>query len=148
MPVSVRLVARKPELARLEGDSLGARLKLRRRELGLRLIDAAAIMGVDAKTLMWWERDERPPFVRAYPAIISFLGYEPWLEPHCLADALLVERRRRGLEIRKVAALIDVDEGTWRRWESGEWKPTRLTLPALDRLLGYSAGGSFPANIR
>jgi hypothetical protein len=26
---------------------------------------------------MFWERDERLPFVSAYPAIIEFLGYQP-----------------------------------------------------------------------
>ena len=111
-------------------------------------MDAADLLGVDPKTLMWWERDEREPVVGAYPSLIEYLGYEPWPEPRSLAEALLAERRRRGLEIRKVAALIGVDQGTWRRWERGEWKPTRITLPALDQLLGRSVSMTFPADVR
>lgn len=102
-------------------------------------------MGCDPKTLMWWERDLRQPIVSAYPRIVGFLEYEPWSEPRSLPEALLAERRRRGMEIRDIAALAGVDEGTWRRWERGEWKPTKLTRPAIDRLLGWSASTASPA---
>jgi transcriptional regulator with XRE-family HTH domain len=135
-----------PEIERDEGESLGAHLRRRRRDLGLRRIDVAAQLGADPKSLMWWERDERLPFVSFYPAIIGFLGYKPWSEPATLAEALLIERRRRGIEIRAAAALVGVDEGTWRRWERAEWKPTRRTLPALNRLFGYSAIERFPGD--
>lgn len=106
----------------------------RRRELELTRTEAAIDLGVSWKTLMWWERNEREPFVSFYPAIIAWLGHEPWAEPITLAEALLAERRRRGVEIRKAAALIGV--GTWRRWEGGEWKPTKRVLPAIENLLG------------
>lgn len=97
---------------------------------------------------MWWERDEREPFVSAYPAIIQFLGYEPWPEPTTLAEALKVERRRRGLEIRAAAALASADEGTWRRWERGEWKPTRRTAAALAVSLKFDFVTAFPKDFR
>lgn len=87
MPSPVRLSALTPEALSVAGGSLGARLRRRRRELDLRRVGAAKQMGVDEKTLMWWERDEREPFVSAYPAIIRFLGYEP-----CQSHATL--RRR------------------------------------------------------
>ena len=148
LPVPIRLSARKPEFTRLDGHSLGAKLERRRREFGLDRVEAAARLGCDPKTLMWWERDHRLPFVSFYPAIIEFLGYEPWNEPQSLAEALLAERRRRGMEIRRIAALIGVDEGAWRRWERGEWKPTRLTLPALDRLLRLSVAANDAGDVR
>ena len=143
MPAPVRLTAPTPMYSQLLGDSLGARLRRRRHELGLRRVDAALQMGVDWKTLMWWERD-----VSAYPAIIAYLSYEPWEEPRTLGEALLAERRRRGLRIDQIAELIDVDEGTWRRWERGEWKPTSLTLPALNDLLGCVVAAHFPQDVR
>lgn len=59
---------------------------------------------------MCWERDQRSPIVSAYPDIIQFLGFEPWRKPATLAEALLAERRRRGLNIAAVAELISVDE--------------------------------------
>ncbi|MEO8114266.1 MAG: helix-turn-helix transcriptional regulator, partial [Phenylobacterium sp.] len=139
---------RKPEVAAEDGDSLGARLRRRRRELGIRRVDAATHLGASWKSLMWWERDNRLPIVSAYPGIIAFLGYEPWPEPCSLAEALLAERRRRGLETCKAAALIGVDEGTWSRWERAEWKPTRRTVLALNRLFGLSVQIEFPADVR
>lgn len=146
--VPLHLRAPKPELVREEGASLGAQLRRRRRELGLQCVEAARLIKADPKSLMLWERDERLPFVSAYPAIIQFLEYEPWPEPKTLGEALLAERRRRGIEIRKAAALIGADEGTWRRWERGEWKPTRRTLPSLERLLGLSVSERFPSHVR
>jgi transcriptional regulator with XRE-family HTH domain len=146
LPIHLR--ALKPELFRDHGDSLGARLRRRRRELGLQIKEVAARLGTDPKTLMWWERDERLPFVRAYPAIVDLLGYEPWAEPTSLAEALLAERRRRGLSVERAAEAMGVDPGTWLRWERGEWKPTSLTLSALDQFLGMSARACFPADVR
>jgi hypothetical protein len=84
---------------------------------------------------MFWERDERTPVVSAHPAVIAYLGYEPWGDPETLGSALLAERRRRGLEVRKVAALVGVDEGTWRRWERGEWKLTARRRSAIGGFL-------------
>ncbi|WP_414643387.1 helix-turn-helix domain-containing protein [Brevundimonas sp.] len=89
---------------------------------------------------MWWERDEHAPTVCQYPAIIRYLGYEPWPEPATLGDRLLIERRRRGLSIAEAARGVPVDEGTWRRWERGDWKVTRRTVGKLATFLGCSPG--------
>ena len=105
-------------------------------------------MGFDEKTLMWWERDERPPYVHAYPTLIHFLGYEPWPAPTCLAEALLAERRRRGLSIERAAHEVGVDEGTWRRWERKEWKPMRMAARAINQLLGIDVERAFPNDVR
>ena len=138
----------RPDAAAEQGQTLGAHLLCRRRELHLRRIDVAAILGVDPKTLMWWERDDREPFVHAYPALIRFLGYEPWDAPTTLGAALLCERRRRGLSIECAAELTGVDPGTWLRWERGEWRPTSRTTGAVDGFLGVSVRGAFPADVR
>jgi len=138
----VRLTARKPEIRALEGDSLGARLRRRRHELGLRRVDAAAVLGTSWKSLMWWERDVREPLPRFYPAIIAFLGAEPWPEPATLPERLRVERLRRGLTIEEAADTVAIDEGTYRRWEGGEWKPQRRSTPLFEMFLRAADGGS------
>lgn len=131
-----------------QGTSLGSHLRRRRRELGLQMIEVAERLGVDPKTLMWWERDEKLPFVRAYPALITFLGCEPWSAPLTLGEALLAERRRRGLSVERAAELASIDPGTWLRWERGEWKPTSRTEPTLSSFLGYSAKALHPEALR
>ena len=123
-------------------------LRRRRRELALRQIDAAESLGVSWKSLTRWERDERLPFVHAYPKIIEFLGYEPWDPPRTLSEALLAERRRRGLSVGRSADMIGVDAGTWLRWERGVWKPTRRSLAGLDTFLGLDTKETFSTDVR
>lgn len=114
-------------------------LRRRRRELHLRRIDVAALLGTSWKSLMWWEQDEREPFSRFYPSIIRFLGCEPWPEPTTLGERLLAERRRRGFTIQEAAETIGVDEGTYGRWESGEWKPQPRSVALVASFLGPRA---------
>jgi hypothetical protein len=97
---------------------------------------------------MWWERDEREPAINFYPAIITFLGYEPWPEPQTLAEALLAERRRRGLAVEKVAELTGIDPGTWLRWEGGASKPMKASVLAINAFLGMAAERAFAADVR
>lgn len=96
------------------------------------------MLGCDEKSLMWWEQDAREPLPRFYPAVIQFLGREPWVEPPSLPERLQGERLRRGLTIEEAAEVVGVDEGTYGRWERGERKPQphSLTLVAafLDAL--------------
>jgi DNA-binding XRE family transcriptional regulator len=46
------LHAEEPEVAGEQGDTLGAQLRRRRRELGIRQSDAASLMGADPKSVM------------------------------------------------------------------------------------------------
>lgn len=115
--------AKRPDLVALEGESLGKQLQRRRRELGLQQVEVAAILGCHPKSILLWERDERVPADRMYPALIKHLGYEPWPEPQTLGEKLQAERLRRGLSRKHAAEVIGVDEGTLWWWESGRWRP-------------------------
>lgn len=102
------------------------------------MVDAAAVADVDPKTWMWWERDERAPYVYQYPAIIQYLGYEPWSESVTLGEKLLAQRRRHGLSIKRAAEIAGVDEGTFGRWESGEWQPQPRSQPLIGAFLDWT----------
>jgi len=135
--VEAALLAPKPELAAEQGETLAAQLLRRRRELGHRRVDAAQFIGTSWKSLMWWERAEREPSVRCWPAIIKYLAREPWPEPQSLGEQLMAERRRRGLFIFEAAALAGVDETTFGSWESGLRSPRYPRTKALvARFLG------------
>jgi hypothetical protein len=95
-------------------------------------------------TYLLWEWDEHDPTVRYYPAIFEFLGYDPFPSPANLPERIASQRRRLGLTISQAAQKIGADESTFRRWESGEWKP-RLSGDAVRRFLqmgnkNYHAG--------
>jgi DNA-binding XRE family transcriptional regulator len=111
-------------------------------------VEVAALMGVNEWTYINWEKGLHEPVARFYPAVITFLRYEPWELPASLAEALLAERRRRGLSVERAAELTSIDPGTWLRWEHGEWKVTSRTEPALNGFLGFSVRERFPQDVR
>lgn len=47
-------------------------------DLGLLQREVAQQLGVDKWTVLNWERGKTSPDVRYYPAIIEFLGYNPF----------------------------------------------------------------------
>lgn len=99
--------------------SVGALLRTRRQELRLTLDAAAERIGSNTWTLLSWEHDRRRPTDRFYPALIRFLGREPWPEPQTLGERLRAERLRRGLSYEQVAAIMRVDPGLLPAWEAG-----------------------------
>lgn len=95
----------------------------------------AAQLGCDEKSLLWWERDEREPAMKFYPAIIVFLGGEPWPKPETIPERLLAERRRRGLTIKEAANVAQVDEATFLNWGLGAEPKHRSTKAKLSQFL-------------
>lgn len=135
--VRARAVTTKPDVAALREGTLGAKLKRRRRERGLRQIDVAREMGVNQHSVIDWEKGKEP-MVAQYPAIIAYLGYEPWSEPQSLGENLTAERRRRGLSIRQAAELLKIDEGTFGAWERGSRRPVRQSSEVIVSFLAAS----------
>lgn len=133
--VSSFLKARKPEVEALERDTLSAKLKRRRLELGLRQVDAASLLGIGENTLVDWERGQSRPTARSYPAIIVFLGFEPWLRPQTLGERLRARRLRSGLSVKQAAKAIGVDELTFGAWEHGTRRPSMALREVCDQFL-------------
>lgn len=117
---------------------MGAQLKRRRAELGLFAKGAAAQIGVCEEALYKWEKGMCEPHAQLYPKVIAFLGYEPWPEPQTLGEKLRAERLRRGLSIKRVAASLKVDEGTFAGWEHRRRRPTAISLKVCARFLRSS----------
>ena len=55
--------------------------------------------------------------MESIPAIIEFLGRDPFGNAASLSDRLAAARRTRGWTIKQAAGQLGVDEGTWARWE-------------------------------
>ena len=121
--VSADLRTRRPDIAALECDTLAAKLKRRRLELGLRHVDAAPLLGIGESTLVDWERGQANPAASYFPAIIRFLGYEPWGKPTTLGEQLRTERLRRGLSVKRAALQLLIDEATFARWKRDACAP-------------------------
>jgi hypothetical protein len=58
-----------------------------------------------------------------FPAIISFLGYDPFEEPKALPECLIAQRRKLGWSRKLAAAQLGIDDGTLASWEGGTSVP-------------------------
>jgi DNA-binding XRE family transcriptional regulator len=72
--VAVTLEAGRPEFQSDPDDPLSARLRARRRKLGLTITDAARLVGVRRWTFGMWENGQQRPSPHLNLAIAKFLG--------------------------------------------------------------------------
>jgi len=121
--VPVHLSAAKPEVVVAPGDSVGAHVRRRRKALGLFQSQAAEVLGVCKASVWNWENEKGEPEDRLFPAIIQFLGYEPWSTPVTLPERLRAERRRRGISMEAAAELMGLAHSALANWESGAAHP-------------------------
>jgi transcriptional regulator with XRE-family HTH domain len=118
--------------------TLGEHLLKRRIESRKTQHQVATGLLANVETYLLWEKDRAEPSTRYYPAIFAFLGYDPFPPPQTLGEQIASKRRELGLPIKRAAKLAGVDEGTFSRWESGEWKP-RMSRAKIDRFLATTA---------
>ena len=117
------------------GFPLGTALRDRRRERGLTQRAAAAAIGASEWTFMSWEANRRTPGDRFYPALIRFLGREPWPEPGTPAERLRAEHLRRGLTQAQLAAVLQVYKGSIAAWERGNGPHHEIAKLKLEAFL-------------
>jgi transcriptional regulator with XRE-family HTH domain len=70
------------------------------------------------------------------PAILAFLGYDPFPAPTAVGERLLHARRKHGWSIREAASHLGVDSTTWYDWERGELILFRKHRTKVATLLG------------
>lgn len=128
------LKALKPERVIPPPLAFGEHIRQVRRSRGLTQDAVAEAMGVCADTVVNWEtgKTAAPP-IGTWPAILQFLGYDPFPEPVTLAERLCAKRRIMGWSIKKAARQLGVDEETWGGWEMGAvpWDRNRPILEAF-----------------
>jgi DNA-binding XRE family transcriptional regulator len=105
-------------------QTLGEHIKKVRMDKALLQKDVAELMQVSEDTITYWENERSFPQVRYYPAIISFLGYYPFMhEIDSYAGKLKQVRYCTGLNITECAKFFGIDIATVKRYEKG--KPIR-----------------------
>ena len=72
------------------------------------------------------------------PGDLSLPRICPFSDPKSLPERIAAKRRELGLSVKEAAGRLEVDEGTFSRWESGEWKP-RMSQAKVDRFLALKA---------
>jgi transcriptional regulator with XRE-family HTH domain len=137
--VPFRLKALKPKETDFEPRTLGEHLKRSRLKRKLTQIEAAQTLNVTAATILHWEKSHTKPPVKAMPALLQFLGYDPLPEPKTLPERLLAKRRTEGWSIRQAARKLGLDPETWRDWEQGQLILYRNHRVLIARLLDRPA---------
>lgn len=127
-----------PKECDFEPQTLGDHVRKKRLKMGLMQKEAAELLGVNTWTVLNWEKGHTDPPIVVIPAILSFLGYDPFPKPKKLAQRLLAKRREMGWSIKQAANVVGVDPDTWRKWEGGKTILYRKHRARIAQLLGQS----------
>ena len=103
----------------LQIGQLGRALRSYRFRLKLRQIDVAKMIGVDAFTIVNWERGKTEPESRHIPRLTELLGKDHQPRAHTIWTKLKRFRKSLGLTQAEFATLIQANESSVWRWEQG-----------------------------
>jgi transcriptional regulator with XRE-family HTH domain len=130
-----RLIALKPRDWTDKPVTLGDHIKKVRKERNLLQREVAKVLGVDSMSIVNWEKNRTKIGARFVPAIIRWLGYDPLPTASSFGEWLAIERTRRGLARRALAAALGWDEATLAEYEDGR-PPDARWLAQLRAVLG------------
>jgi DNA-binding XRE family transcriptional regulator len=80
-------------------------------DLGLGQRRVAKTLGANPWTYLLWEHDRTQPTPRFVPAILQFLGYDPFAKGATFPERLRAARRRPGLTQAELAQQVGLSEG-------------------------------------
>ena len=121
-----------------ELKTLGEHVRRKRLVLELTQKEVANQLGVVSWTVLNWEKGYTEPPIVSIPAIVQFLGYDPFPQPASLPQRLLAKRREMGWSIEEAAKAVGVDPCTWGNWEYGKLVLYRKHRNRVARLLDLS----------
>jgi DNA-binding transcriptional regulator YiaG len=93
------------------------------------------VLDVNSWTVLNWETGQHQPPIRSMPAIIAFLGYDPFPAPTTVGERLFQMRRQHGWSTSEAARELGVDRTTWQDWERGELILFRMHRTRVMKLL-------------
>jgi len=105
-------------------------------DLGITQVEAARQIGAGQFTVINWEKDRTPVSTRFVPAVVRFLGYDPFPKGQTLGERLRAARRARGPSHRALALELQVDPSTVLDWERSRRAPSAKHWPRILRLIG------------
>ena len=129
----------KPKVYPREIKNLADHIRRRRIDLGLFQRQVAEMIGTSEQTVANWEGQHSKPALTLIPAIIRFLGYNPFPKAQSLAGRITRYRTSRGMTQKAVAQKLGIDPSALARWERGNRAPTGLYRKLIERLLGDDA---------
>jgi transcriptional regulator with XRE-family HTH domain len=119
IPAAVQFLGNDPRPA----GSFPLRIRLARERLGLSQRALATRLGVDSKTVWYWENGEHEPPAAFVPRIEAVIGPGP-IDPEApIGERLRAYRRSLGLTQREFAAQVGAVQTSVSDWERGDCQP-------------------------
>jgi transcriptional regulator with XRE-family HTH domain len=118
-----------------EPETVGEHIKRKRFANGLTQKQAALFIGVDAYTVLNWEKSKTTPSPKDFPGIVHFLGYVPLPNPVTLAERLYYLRCIKGWSIKEAGRAAGIHEETWGYWERGQNPPQKRMREKIEQFL-------------
>jgi DNA-binding transcriptional regulator YiaG len=120
--------------------TIGDHVRKHRLDLGLLQREVALRIGVDKTTVYNWEAGRATPSLRALPAVIAFLGYDPIEIGSSFGAQLRAARRRLGLSHVDLARRLGVDPSTVLDWQWERHRPNRRCPDRIAEFLRAANG--------
>ena len=133
--VPITIKTKKSTLFDLVPRTLAEHLWKQRMMLILTQEEASGLIGANTETYQHWEKGYTEPEIESIPAIVRFLGYDPFPPPKTLQERMLAKRRGMGWTLKMAAAVFEVNRKTWKSWERGESVPGEQSTNLLERFL-------------
>jgi transcriptional regulator with XRE-family HTH domain len=117
-------------------QSVGDHLRQARLARGIQIKDVISELGISRETLRGWEGNQFEPHVSHYPAIIQFLGYNPFqFDTNTLSGKIKTYRYTCGLTQAQFGALLGTNSSVVWQWETAGRPPIRKTLKRILELV-------------
>lgn len=105
--------------------SISDHIRKRRLDLKLSQLAVARIIGVTEDTITFWENDRAEPRISIIPALLRFLGYNPYpIDASTFGGKIKEFRYFNGLSKKRLASMLNVDASTITTWEENEFIPS------------------------
>lgn len=100
--------------------------------------EVAIIIGMNKAAIENWEYNRTAPNLRAWPAALKFLGYDPRPPGRTAGGKLCPHREGLGLSWKEAAELMKVDPSTVSKWErQPDNRHNHISIPKIIGFLGY-----------
>lgn len=120
---------------------IGDQIRRKRLYLGLLQEDVARLIKVSTDCITYWENKRSLPQIQYFPAIIKFLGYNPFTKTgDSIAINLQNYRIEHGLSHKKLGKKIGVDASTVSSWEKEKYKPDINIRKKIESVLAKEIG--------
>jgi DNA-binding transcriptional regulator YiaG len=118
-------------------QSVGDHLRQARLVRNIQIKDVITTLGISRETLRGWEGNQFEPHVSHYPAIVQFLGYNPFLfDTSTLSGKIKTYRYTYGLTQAQFGALLGTNSSVVWQWETALRPPIQKTVQRIMAVIG------------